>query len=216
MEKVTDHRTVYAANGPAVVLKKPLYGWIPPFDNSQNGPDLLHQRLGDPVEQLGSFDHTLLNGHPAGHVHNGLHRRAVESSLSVCETLCDRYPDCIGLNFYGTNCTLFSRITGQVSFPGAIAVAVSRPVQSTTTQTSVEQTSTLPTTTSQTSIETLSSSEAGTTIGSESGSLSSTGSLLETTPTSTPTETQGSQTSTDSFEATSSVRALEKILFNLS
>lgn len=200
-----------------MVLEKPLYGWIPPFDHSQNGPDVSHQRLGDPVEQLESFDRALLHGRPAGRiVHNDLHRRAVESSLSDCETLCDRYPDCIGLNFYGTNCTLFSRITGQISFPGAIAVAVSRPVQSTTTQTSVVQTNTLLTTTGQTSTETLSSSEAGTTIGTGSGSLSSTESLPETTPTSIPTETQASQTTTDSFEATSSVRALEKIFYNLS
>lgn len=50
--------------------------------------------------------------------------RATEPNYQACLNLCDTYAACVGVNYIGTNCTLFSQITGTVPAAGAIAGGV--------------------------------------------------------------------------------------------
>ena len=176
-------------------MKRPSYGGIPAFDPSQNDFGLSLDGSGSLLGSLeGLHDASLRNKFDRGTIHDGLHRRAVESSLADCETLCDRYPNCVGLNYYNTNCTLFSRITGQVSFPNGVAVAVlSKASQSVSTQTSVPQTSTSQASSVGQSTSAVSSSEASQTTEATTDNFSSSA-LLES-----------SAGPTTSFEASTTV-----------
>nr|OQO24913.1 hypothetical protein B0A51_11079 [Rachicladosporium sp. CCFEE 5018] len=55
-------------------------------------------------------------------------KRASTTTVDACLTLCDQTADCKGANYVGTECTLFSEITGTtVVTTGPPAVAASRP-----------------------------------------------------------------------------------------
>ncbi|KAK6442114.1 glycoside hydrolase 15 protein [Oleoguttula sp. CCFEE 5521] len=55
-------------------------------------------------------------------------KRASTTTVDACLTLCDQTADCKGANYVGTDCTLFSEITGTtVVTTGPPAVAASRP-----------------------------------------------------------------------------------------
>ncbi|EMC99601.1 hypothetical protein BAUCODRAFT_128395 [Baudoinia panamericana UAMH 10762] len=116
----------------------------------------------------------------------GLVRRG--SSLLDCETTCDIYDDCAGLNFDGTSCALLSSITGTEEDAGSVAAikSSSSPSPSTSSTTS---SITAATATAATSAA-LPSSSAGPT-GTDSSSSSSAG----------PGSVSSSATSTSSSSA---------------
>ncbi|KAG9621066.1 glycoside hydrolase family 16 protein, partial [Aureobasidium melanogenum] len=108
-------------------------------------------------------------------------KRVAEPSYTDCLDLCNDTPGCVGVNYKGDECTLFSNITGTVPDPGNVAATLLPPVPITSTSaaTSSPTVSTLPTSSS------ISSSSASTT--SSSSVISSAASSTASSPVSSPT-----------------------------
>ena len=51
-------------------------------------------------------------------------KRAIVPDIASCRALCDRTTGCKAFNFVGTNCTLFSSVTGYSYAPGALGGTV--------------------------------------------------------------------------------------------
>lgn len=86
---------------------------------------------------------------------NGINRfrimkRVTEPSYTDCLDLCDDTDGCVGVNYKGDECTLFSQITGTISDPENIAATLLPPVPVTSTEaaTSTPTASALPTSSS--------------------------------------------------------------------
>lgn len=58
--------------------------------------------------------------------------RATEPNFQACQGLCDRYPQCVGIDYAGTTCTLLSQITGTLPAYGNVGAIVIQPAPSST------------------------------------------------------------------------------------
>lgn len=145
---------------------------------------------------------------------NGINRfrimkRVTEPSYADCLDLCDDTTGCVGVNYKGDECTLFSEITGTVPDPDNVAATLlpPEPVTSSGAATSSPTASTLPTTSSESlssiasssSMPTTSSASFSSTVSSTSIPMTSSTSLSSTTDSSSsPTASSVSLSSTGS------------------
>lgn len=93
-------------------------------------------------------------------------KRAIEPTYQACLGLCDSTASCVGVNYQGTQCTLFSQITGTVPSDNNVAGIVVAPAASSSS------TGTLASSTSSSSL-----------VASNAASSSSTSSLITSSST---------------------------------
>jgi len=59
-----------------------------------------------------------------------LSARATEPTYQDCVNLCDAYPNCVALNYEGTNCTLLSSVTGYTPSANNVGATFQQPAPS--------------------------------------------------------------------------------------
>lgn len=69
-------------------------------------------------------------------------KRATTNDVNECLTLCDTTPGCKAVNYVGTDCSLFTSVTGTTEVPGQTAVLATRPVDVSTVYTAPPTTTT--------------------------------------------------------------------------
>lgn len=128
-------------------------------------------------------------------------KRVTEPSYTDCLDLCNDNTGCVGVNYKGDECTLFSNITGTVPDPGNVAATLLPPVPITSTSaaTSSPTVSTVPTSSSISSFGTPATLSSTAVSSAASSAASSPASSSTSSPTAAPTcPGAAGQTYTDS------------------